>query len=558
MYFIVLANMLVNLIMSSFLYVTLFVFITGALTVLLSSVLSSKNARFVKTFINDKPSTVDTVDMFSERHANALDTYSSLIKKQLINDNFMNVFRSYYPDCVLTKSRIEKVIKKYIFSIGNESVPLSVTSIHRAVNQLTRKTVKEYICTDSIRRGSDDLNDWTDLTFVLNAQSLYRILTSHVAYLMFYVKMRTRHFVCVDVPSVSIASSQIKSAMENLNQTTFMSVSNSSVRLWINKDRSVYHTGASIVFLDTVNYNNCDKFIITDRSDRIYAEVKGLSNYSQIFDILTFDRLNEYPDLLKVSKMIGVVLDFVTTLVSDSKSRYSQKHRNVHEPQEKCHIDVELFGASTMLTPYIVDLYNNIINDIYVVDPVFYPHSYHTFFTQLRVTNCQSSKLSSNFVRMFHNLSLIDLYFNRSPTDKSSGVYGRNVHVGFSDESEKFTDRELLTILLNMYSKVYVVDTLVTNLRRHIRGDSDYVPVVQVSQSKRVPQKASQTVPQIPALVTDINPGIDLNTNPKIEPTTDLDLNQGTDKDINQTNNELSVPDLTEEFIDDEFKLVAK
>jgi len=349
-------------------------------------------------------------------YSNNLDSYSTFIKKHLMNDLFFSIFTSYYPDQIVTKERISTVIKKYVFGLDDHiEIPLSATTVHKTINQLTTKISKVYI-TDFITDTSkvDITRDWLDL---LQLQlyspiigSVLNVVNIVIDNVKFYLTMRMKGYICKYVSQ--------------------------DIRMWISDDVLFDDkSNIQIVVLDTIVSTSTNTSINEMKKPSVFVEMRGLTNYAEIFDLITLDRFNNYPSLEDLTSQFGRIIDSLP----------------------KRQLVINLYNSATILGPYISSRYWELYTDLILVNPICYPYAYHTFFTNIPNIHGNQKYLNNNFIRMFNRLTLPNLYLG---SDKQNRMYDDKVHVVFSDDHSMYTNKELLILMLPMYSRINVHETM--------------------------------------------------------------------------------------------------
>jgi hypothetical protein len=378
----------------------------------------------IKNTENDR---IEKATLFTEMHATAMNNYSSFMMKHVINDNFFDIFTSYYQDGMMNTIRIRDVVRKYIFDLDptkktntyntfSSDIPVTAIEAHKTINVLTKKFENIYV----INSGNDldsVMKEWNDLTDVIMYKNSFKYLVDHVHYIRFSILMRCSGYRYQDMSP--------------------------DIRIWI-KGEICDDRVVNVVIIDDdvknsmmTNHHNHSK-----DNNIVYIEIKGFSNYSDFFDVITCDMLNRYSSIDDVTKQFNNVLKLFT------KSK------------------INLFASRemTVIVPYFVNYYDNKIDKIVVINPIYYPYSFHIFFKSIHNKKIDLY-LKPNLVRMFNGLSLMQMYFDKNAHDKKfNRLYGRNVNVDFDKDSELYTNQENLSIVLDMYSHVRVIDRTDKNI----------------------------------------------------------------------------------------------
>lgn len=351
--------------------------------------------------------------------------YSSFIKKHVENDQFLSIFKSYYPysgvNDTMNKIKLHNVIKKYMYNtdpsdIINYSQYVSDPQIStiRTINQLTSKYEKMYIFDQSDNTDNNIIFVWNNLDDVIFYQNSFSIITNHFKYLNFAKIMRSHDFGFNDITP--------------------------NVRTWVHSSlnqKSNEFKIINFVFLSSEQVQLIGKFEIIPTKNCIYIEIKGFTHYCSLFDMITFDTFNEYSNLKSITRSLNKLFnEFVMT-------------------------DIHIYASdiTTMIVPFITNYYQERIHTIHVKDPMFYPYNFQTFFVNLR--KYDELKLSIgcqyNLIGLLNNISLIEMYIDPDMCDKNENMlYGSNTIVSFSDQSHNFVDKNNLIMLLSLYSNVVI------------------------------------------------------------------------------------------------------
>jgi hypothetical protein len=337
------------------------------------------------------------------------------MKKHLLNDNFFDIFKMYYPDCIMTPLRIKNVIKKYVYNLDpntTSSINLfndETIDVQKTINTLSCKFENMYIVnvntTDKVK-----MKDWTNLLEMSNKRSCIQTFINFIKYITFYLFMKRNNYKCYDVKP-------------------FL---NSNIRMWINNinDNNVI----DIVILDDKTINKIINDTTTNdlfkNTSCIYLEIKGFTNYSDFFDLLTINCFNTYSNINEITRQFGTILDM-----------FPEKNFNVTAS-----------NISTIIIPFVLHYYHERINKISVMNPVFYPYSYHILFKSILD---KKISVSTNYLTMINKLSLLDIFFNENSNDKQHNrLYDKNVSIYFDEDADLYSNKELLSIMLDMYSRV--------------------------------------------------------------------------------------------------------
>jgi hypothetical protein len=340
--------------------------------------------------------------MFGSICKNLTDNYSKFIAKHMMNDNFLQIFKIYYPDCMMNKTRINHVVYKYLYDLDASS---HITIDNYYIDEMINRFVDQYIMTNNNLIPSDNgmLIDPTDLSNMPVNKSFIKIVYDHLKYLVFCLKMYRKGYVKHDIgPWIY-----------------------SNIRLWINK----------------TNMNNSKNCIIVDEmtvpienDDNIYIEIKGFTNYSELFDAITMDMFNTYPKIIDITKQFGALID--------------QYFKNTK-------MNIYAQNISTIVIPFFVNHYEETIEKIIVTNPIYYPYTYTMFFDNM----CKITDMNPNLLMMLNRLALIDIYYDFTKLDKSINKLYRNcVEIKFDKKlCEKICiNNDNLSMHMDMYSECVV------------------------------------------------------------------------------------------------------
>jgi hypothetical protein len=350
--------------------------------------------------------------IFTEVHKNDMICYSKFMKKNILNDNFFDIFRSYYPDSTISQDRIRKVIGLYIYDIDPTSnsqfivhdmnIPIPV---HQTINYLTKKFEKMYI-TSTQSDQSVQAYDWTDLTKEFPYKSSYQITIEWFRYIMFMLWMFSCRFKHINISN--------------------------NIRIWICGDHeNGDHENRDLVLIDERHIN---KRSLGLKDNNIYVEMKGFTSYSVFFDMMTCDIFNDYPTLDTLAREFNGIFNMVDTKINICCS-----------------------NINSIIIPHLSYYFHERINMINTVDPVYYPYSYHMMFRGIKNRLHKNKNNNTNFIFIFNRLALIDIYFGRNTDDLvDNKLYSKNVRINFSRNANKYIDKERVELLLDMFSRTTV------------------------------------------------------------------------------------------------------
>lgn len=344
---------------------------------------------------------------------NEVENYCKFIKKKFLQDKIYHIFVSYYPDGLMNSHRIELFLRNYLFGLFSYmtiDVPICVNS---CVNQLVKHIEKSYMVKQYDQNMTNVFSMSTNLIDIINYRSIYSIIINQIN------------------RNNEIYYQILKSKYNKINIC-------SEIQIWM--DNKNNHQICRIVLLETIISNDLTNMIIKKIHDEqetnikyIFVEIKGFVNYNEIFDMLTIDNYNQYYSIEKINTKIGTIIDIC-------------KDDNIK-------IDIFGYGACTIILPFLNDLYGELINEIFMIDPICYPYAYHTFYRNLR--KLITENVTNNFVEIMNDVNLIDMYIK---TDNF--LKNKNIHVAFSDKHQIYTDRDLLIKLLDMHTKIHIYETV--------------------------------------------------------------------------------------------------
>jgi len=367
------------------------------------------------------------------------------MKKHLINDNFLRIYKSYYPesDDFLSKIKLQNTIKKYIYDINPphtinflQHMSPGIISMERTINQLTSKYENMYMMHHS--ESDEKLFNWENLCDIMHYQISITAIFKFIKYLNFMNTLRSRGYKKISITS--------------------------SIRIWKHssifchdqgRDRDQCKDQDQDQYKDQGQYKDRDRdqdvnfvFISNEqiqeiidhkfeiqRSD-VLIEIKGFSDYSVLFDIVTLDTFNDYLSFEENARSLSQVFDLFST------SR----------------INIHASDITTMIIPFVVNYFQERIHTIQIKDPIFYPYSFHTFFINLRKDQGLNTKIGTqyNLLSMLNDISLIHLFIDPEMCDKKNNLlYQTNTTIILSDD--KFVDKNNLMTLLGLYSNCNVM-----------------------------------------------------------------------------------------------------
>lgn len=428
--------------------------------------------------------------LFSEMYENEMKNYSFFMKKHMINDNFFDIFMAYYPDGAMNTRRIKNVIRKYVYNLDplndikietsvskdaqlamnlpkhllkilpkineerdkefSSDVPLTATSVHKTINFLAKKFENIYIITnknqynDKLKKNintpdlsyfiDSNINDWSDLSDVVTYKNFLCYAIDFARYMKFSISMRCIGYHYHDVsPDIRVWEKLVPGSTKDLAKGLTKGPMNQEEQELLSKNEHPVHN--VVIIDDEARQSIMTNYHRYDTADNIvYVEIKGFSNYSDFFDIITCDTFNKYSSIDEITKQFVNVFK----LFGISK--------------------LNLFASreSTIMIPFLLNYYHEKLNKIIVINPIYYPYSFHVFYKSIHNKKL-SVHLKPNLIRMFNKLSLMDIYFDKNTSDKKfNRLYSRDVNVDFDKNAELYTMHENLAIVLDMYSHIEV------------------------------------------------------------------------------------------------------
>lgn len=369
---------------------------------------------FRKRIFNDTVLKKVKVHIFGDICKNLTDSYSRFIMKHLMNDNFLQIFKIYYPDCKMNKTRINCVVNKYLYDL-DESMHISINN--DCVDILTNRFVNQYIMTDNLVSTDDpvfpdNMIDPTDLSNISHKKSFINIVYNYLKYLVFCFKMYRKGYVKHDIGPWLY----------------------SNIRLWINNSAIINDTKDCIIIDEMIDPVDCSV-------DAMYIEIKGFTQYSELFDTITIDLFNQYPKMIDITKQFGALID---QYLKNTKMKIHAKN------------------ISTFIIPGLVNYYEEKIEKIIVNNPVYYPYSYTAIFDAMRKIDAKKKykiNLNPNLLMLLNRLTLIDIYFDFVKLEKSMNrLYQNCVDVKLDKKSceNLCIDNDNLTMLMVMHSECAV------------------------------------------------------------------------------------------------------
>lgn len=329
-----------------------------------------------------------------------LQSYGPIIKKIIWGSNFMNVYSSYYPDKTMNREKIKKMLSLHLFDIVDSNmIDESVISFHKTINTLTNKICKTYILDDS--NQSDPVNP-SDLSDLVINDSVINIIKRYLMYKSLWFKMLKYGFRYHDI--------------------------NKSVRLWYHKNRSDNISNVKLIIIDSeLELKDFDK--INNKND-VIIEIRGFSCYSELHDYLTFGIFDKFDTTFAdVTNGIGKCIDFI-----------KKKNTNAN-------IDIKSKNLATIFVPCILDDHHELIKNIDVTNPMFYPWMYNDMF---KIIRSNKSYQNHHILCMMHKRTMFKTYIRTLSKMKISGVLSNKMHVTLPIDAEE------LKMILTVYGNVKV------------------------------------------------------------------------------------------------------
>lgn len=330
-----------------------------------------------------KPKEINNKNLLNNK--SILETYSKYISDHFHRIDFLSLFKKYYGNIILTKRKINVLIKKHLFNLSeskiknhnviskinyaniNDSlIPDDMISVHALINQLTNKYTSMYIMNKINYDTNDKIINWNNLSSNIKYKSFFNVLHDRIKYYRFCKTMYNFGLKYTDI--------------------------NNYIRIWYS-DMS----NKQIVILNQDDSNPID-------NNKIYVEMRRFTHYSEIYDLFTFNVINgrEY-------------LDFLAR-------QYNDLFNAVRKYNDK--IDIISCGVGTIIIPLLLKYYHEHINQVFLTDPVIFLNDYYRVFKMIDKT-----KYLSNYTLMliFNEISFIDIYY--LPIDSSDNYdYSKDVY----------------------------------------------------------------------------------------------------------------------------------
>lgn len=259
-------------------------------------------------------------------------------------------------------------------------------------------------------------NDWLDLSVIPKRNNILNIFKCHAKYIVVCREMRKLGYISNDISK--------------------------HWRVWSHNHKSVTikkSTGKNsdkIIILDkTLDDDTLKTYVKNSKKLYTIIECTSFSKYDELHQTLTGGFFIEYEDfdMEYVIREFGKVLDIF--------------------PQSDSH-DLVLKGTASILVPHMVDHYKERIKSIHVIDPVFYPYSYHVLYKSIHQKTLDI-QYDHNLIFLLHNVSLLSLYFGRECSDKkNNALYSSMMILSFSEKHQIYLMKNILFPILQMYSKV--------------------------------------------------------------------------------------------------------
>lgn len=262
--------------------------------------------------------------------------------------------------------------------------------------------------------SDDELFNWENLSDIVIYQKSTSVVIKHFKYLNFVRIMRSCDYQYDDITS--------------------------DIRVWCHSSLTKFKDESGIIkfiFLSNAQIQRIRDYKIELSKSCVYIEIKGFTDYGALFDMMTMDCFNEYPNLRKVTRNMNKLFNqFVTA-------------------------DIHIYASdvTTMIIPFIVNYYQEMIHTIHVKDPIFYPYGFQTFYINLRKDNELRMNVGCqyNLIGLLNNLSLVDVYIDPEMCDKNENMmYSHNTVITFSDKFYKYVDKDNLIMMMELYSNVLI------------------------------------------------------------------------------------------------------
>lgn len=387
---------------------------------------------------------------YSEK--NCIDTYCNFIKKHVNNDNFLNILKASFPDGLMSRERINKTVQYYLFActdtlctssanINNQIIKLP--SVQRTINQLCKKFAKQYLLNNDLYL-QNQIYQWLDIIDISMYKNSIIIISEYVCYIKFTKIMKYNNFICY--------------------------TPNSYIRYWKYQDnrQDIEHMQYNIMLISYFEINEIINKKKIDNYNMIYIEIRGISPYYSIFDMLTINKFTMYYDINDIVKHIAIIFDHISSWT---------KNENIKNDK----VNLYANNIMTIFVPSMIVYYSEFIDNIFLIDPICYPYSYQTLYHNLyknafkkmsilnhdnhhEIQNSEDNNYIINYLRsnmsilyLLHQHSLLDIYINKNLSDKGQNkMYDHKTHISFSKSVLMYTNPYILSICLNMYSKVNI------------------------------------------------------------------------------------------------------
>ena len=208
---------------------------------------------------------------------------------------------------------------------------------------------------------------------------------------------------------------------------------NNFVRSWIPSNIEICKESIYIVLIYTIDdLINFDKY----PKSTVFVEIRGFSVYSDMVDYLRFGITDSFNTMFEdVIKGIGTTIDII---------------RSTKQNNTICLIAQHLV---TIFIPEILDRFNESINDIWTIDPVFFPWTYHRVFELIRSNNTYHT---IHILSLMHRRTIFTTFYKILDQPKSKGVLSNKLLVIF--RSNNLLEQSVidLQMSLSVYSNVRI------------------------------------------------------------------------------------------------------
>jgi hypothetical protein len=331
-----------------------------------------------------------------------LNNYISFVKKTIFVDSFNDIYCSYYPHSLMTYDRVKNAMNRYIFGQDKNNSDSHNDSINIFINEICDVYSQIYIFSenDKEKNMGDDMIIWNNILDNYVYSSSYSIISDYLRYINFYKHAYSKY--------------------------TYDDITN-NMRVWHRNTKDVKR----MMFI-TKKTSFCD---IINLNIDIFVEIKGFSDYSNLFDMLTCNTFNEYCT-------INMIIESCSKIFTKYDLRYIS-------------MDFYFDDLVTIIVPQFICHYHKYISKLYLNNPLCYPYSYHNVYKYIHNT-CEMK--NANLMMLINNNGLFNMYNDKFMMNKNINIlYSKSTYITYDETFKKHMNLDMLLTILKLYSDVNIM-----------------------------------------------------------------------------------------------------